>query len=63
MTSQIIGGVDTKPGEIPFMALFGYETNGITYYTCAGSIINKWYVLTAAHCLFDKSGRNPRIPT
>ena len=59
--TNIFGGEDTKQGEIPFMALFGYEQNGEVYYLCGGSIINKWYVLTAAHCLLSKSG-NLQIP-
>ena len=59
--SNLVGAEDTKPGEIPYMALLGYEISGDIYYLCGGSIINKWYVLTAAHCLLDKSG-NPKIP-
>ena len=54
--SNIVGGSITKLGEITFMALLGYEKlpgrlPGQIFYTCGASIINKWYVLTAAHCI------------
>jgi len=53
-------GGDTIPGRYPFMALIATKTNlieggqVITYnkYRCVGSIINRWYILTAATC-FD----------
>ena len=49
---RLLGGQSTKPGEITFMALLGYEKlPGLIFYTCGASIINKWYVLTAAHCI------------
>ena len=55
---RILGGSITKLGEITFMALLGYEKlpeklPGAIFYTCGASIINKWYVLTAAHCIAD----------
>ena len=49
---RILGGSITKLGEINFMALLGYEKlPGQIFYTCGASIINKWYVLTAANCI------------
>ncbi len=48
---NIVGGEDTKPGEFAYMALLGYRIGSDVYYTCGGSIINKWYILTAAHCV------------
>ena len=57
--ANIVGGKVAKVGEFPYMALLA--NNG--YYTCGGSVINKWYVLTAAHCMqFDYDG-NPNYPT
>ena len=51
-SGRILGGSITKLGEITFMALLGYEKlPGQIFYTCGASIINKWYVLTAAHCI------------
>jgi len=60
--SFIFGGVDTKPDEFPFTALLGYPhqsrskiagvnqlVDGIRY-QCGGTLINLWYVVTAAHC-------------
>jgi len=60
--SKIIGGEDTKPGRYPFMALIGrYSTTNQagdivpewTDHRCGGTIVNRWYVLTAAHCYPD----------
>ena len=47
--SHIVGGSDTKPQEYPWMALLGYQGQ----YLCGGSLINKWYILTAAHCVLE----------
>ncbi|CAH2076786.1 unnamed protein product, partial [Iphiclides podalirius] len=48
---RIYGGQFTDLGEFPWMALLGYLTkeNKMSY-QCGGVLINKRYVLTAAHC-------------
>ena len=47
----IVGGEDTRIGEFPFMALLGLnETRQGFKFICGGTLINKWYVLSAAHC-------------
>ena len=52
---NIVGGKRTKRGEFPYMALLSHYSidDGINIYYCGGSLINKWYVLTAAHCIYS----------
>ena len=50
---NIVGGKIAKLGEYPYMALLGYDVGGKITYACGGSLLNKKYVLTAAHC-FDQ---------
>ena len=52
--SNIVGGSLTRRGSFPYMALLGAITDdGQKTYYCGGSLINKWYVLTAAHCIAE----------
>ena len=49
---KIIGGNQTHIFEFPWMALIDYDTGEkIPDFRCGGSLINKRYVLTAAHCV------------
>ena len=54
--SNIVGGSITKLGNFPYMALLGTRNfDRKIRYGCGASLINKWYVLTAAHCI-SKNG-------
>jgi len=56
-TGFIIGGTTTKRGELPYQALLGYRGRRKKIkYNCGGTLINRRYVITAAHC------QHKRIP-
>lgn len=55
--SNIVGGTQTKPGRYPFTVALGKWTRGGRIsYQCGGTLINKWFVLTAAHCKEEIEG-------
>ena len=49
---NIVGGQTAQIGEFPYMALLGYfgEDGETVTFDCGGSLINRRYVMTAAHC-------------
>ncbi|XP_006909460.1 coagulation factor X [Pteropus alecto] len=55
---RIVGGRDCREGECPWQALLINEENeGF----CGGTILNEFYVLTAAHCLHQAKRFKVRV--
>ncbi|XP_019882307.1 mite allergen Der p 3-like [Camponotus floridanus] len=49
--SRIINGKDVAPGEIPYQVSLQTKRSS---HICGGSILNEYYVITAAHCVENK---------
>jgi len=52
--TRIVGGVQTKTGELPWrVTVFVYDPNTNQGGICGGTIIDNSWVMTAAHCTMD----------
>lgn len=56
---QIVGGVDADPGEWPWQVFLEAYPNDVDFFTdqfCGGTLIDPYWVLTAAHCISYSNG-------
>lgn len=51
---KIVGGVVSKKGAWPWIALLGYDDASSSPFKCGGTLITARHVLTAAHCVITK---------
>ncbi len=50
---RIVGGTEAQPHEFPWQAWL-LLTSGNSQFACGGSLISNQWILTAAHCVFDR---------
>ncbi|XP_012528116.1 chymotrypsin-2-like [Monomorium pharaonis] len=55
----IVNGNDAKPGEIPYQVSLQRKYYSIHF--CGGSILNDYYVITAAHCVDGRNAKDIKV--
>ncbi|KAF5284116.1 hypothetical protein FQR65_LT00116 [Abscondita terminalis] len=59
-TDRIVGGSAAADGQYPYQVSLRSNQNS---HFCGGSVINSNWVLTAAHCVYGKSGSSMMVVT
>ena len=59
--SQIIGGQVSREGAWPWHVGVFFSSGSQSTYQCGGSLINSRYIITAAHCTFQKLSNSINI--
>ncbi|OUV54713.1 MAG: hypothetical protein CBC73_04045 [Flavobacteriales bacterium TMED113] len=61
--TDIVGGDDANISDYPWQTAVGYQSNAGSFFSayCGGSVINEYWVLTAAHCVQGESANNTSI--
>ena len=54
-SGYVIGGTPVAPGAAPYAVYIQAATGGGTFVSCTGSVVAPTVILTAAHCVFNKS--------
>ena len=50
-SERIAGGVTATPNEFPWMVYLMLRNGGLTRATCAGTLINRQWILTDSYCV------------
>ncbi|XP_054272556.1 serine protease 27-like [Macrosteles quadrilineatus] len=50
---RIVGGSDAQPGEFPWQVSLQLQVGGRTRYICGGAVLAAYWVVTAAHCIWE----------
>ncbi|KAL3290218.1 hypothetical protein HHI36_023577 [Cryptolaemus montrouzieri] len=57
----IVGGAPADPGEFPFMAVLGFDSENGIEWRCGATLISEFYIITAAHCTFSRDANQPVV--
>ncbi|CRK97011.1 CLUMA_CG010301, isoform A [Clunio marinus] len=63
-TPLIVGGQRVNENEFPHMAAIGYPSNDFSKayaFKCGGTVISEQFILTAAHCAYDRESGGPVV--
>lgn len=61
LDQKIVGGRNASKGEFPHMAALGYGTMDNINWSCGGTLISEYFVLTAGHCLSHQEFGNVKF--